>query len=79
MTLSIKKYVNYLSENKTSQQKSPSTTEKNSYNLETELVNLDFSVRALNVFRENQISTLGQLISYSEEDLMYMTNLEIQL
>ena len=73
-SLALKKYINYLSENKTSQQKSPSTTEKNSYNLETELEDLDFSVRALNVFRENQISTLGQLISYSEEDLMYMTN-----
>ena len=73
-SLALKKYINYLSENKTSQKKSPSTTEKNSYNLETELESLDFSVRALNVFRENQISTLGQLISYSEEDLMYMTN-----
>ena len=73
-SLALKKYINYLSENKTSQQKSPSNTEKNSYNLETELEDLDFSVRALNVFRENQISTLGQLISYSEEDLMYMTN-----
>ena len=31
-------------------------------------------MRASNVFLENQISTLGQLISYSEEDLMYMTN-----
>ena len=73
-SLALKKYINYLSENKTSQQKSPSATEKNSYSLETELADLDFSVRALNVFRENQISMLGQLISYSEEDLMYMTN-----
>tara|TARA_B100001287_G_C22636738_1_gene507956 strand:- start:22 stop:1455 length:1434 start_codon:yes stop_codon:yes gene_type:complete len=72
--LALKKYLNYLSENYTSQQKSPSTKDKKSYSLDTELIDLDFSVRALNVFRENQISTLGQLISYSEEDLMYMTN-----
>lgn len=70
----LKKYINYLSENKTSQQNLPSTSEENSFSLETELEDLDFSMRAINVFQTNQIFTLGQLISYSEEDLMYMTN-----
>ena len=72
--LALKKYINYLSENKTSQQSLSPTSEKNSFSLETELADLGFSMRASNVFLENQISTLGQLISYSEEDLMYMTN-----
>jgi len=72
--LALKKYINYLSGNKTNQTTIPITSENNSFSLETELTDLGFSVRASNVFRENQIFKLGELISYSEEDLMHMTN-----
>lgn len=72
--LALKKYINYLSENKTNNTNIPTTSVNYSVGLETELADLDFSVRATNVFLENQIFTLGELISYSEDDLMHMTN-----
>ena len=72
--LALNKYLHYLSKNKTNHTILPTTSENNSFSLETELTDLSFSVRALNVFLENQIFTLGELISYSEEDLMHMTN-----
>ena len=72
--LALKKYISYLSENKTNNTTKPTTSENYNVSLETELADLGFSVRATNVFLENQIFTLGELISYSEEDLMHMTN-----
>ena len=72
--LALKKYINYLSENKTNNTNIPTTSVNYSVSLETELADLGFSVRATNVFLENQIYTLGELISYSEDDLMHMTN-----
>ncbi len=72
--LALKKYVNFLSTDPTAGQQSSFQVPQNQISLDTKLINLEFSVRANNVFRENQIFTLRDLTSHSKEDLMLMTN-----
>ncbi len=72
--LALKKYVNFLSTDPIAGQKFSFQAPQNQISLDTKLAQLEFSVRANNVFRENQIFTLRDLISHSKEDLMLMTN-----
>ena len=72
--LALKKYVNFLSTDPIAGQQFSFQAPQNQISLDTKLINLEFSVRANNVFRENQIFTLRDLTSHSKEDLMLMTN-----
>ena len=46
-------------------------------NTETKIRDLDFSLRIQNALNAQNISTLGELLSLSEEDLYYITNLGV--
>jgi len=70
----LKKYINFLSLEKNTEQKLTFQVEQKKISLNTNLDILNFSLRAKNVFKQNQIHTLEDLISYSEDDLMCMTN-----
>ena len=72
--LALKKYINFLFTDLPTTQKPNFQPQQNQITLDTELRKLKFSVRAINVFEENRIYTLRDLISYTEDDLMFMTN-----
>lgn len=72
--LALKKYINFLLLNVDLEQKPSVHVEQKKISLYTKLDVLNFSLRANTVFKQNQIHTLKDLISHSEEDLMCMTN-----
>ena len=71
--LALKKYINFLSTDLPTIQKPNFQPQQIQITLDTELRKLEFGVRAINVFEENSIYTLRDLISCTEEDLMFMT------